>query len=254
MQDINDKLIVALDVYTLKKARDLVDKLFPTIKKFKIGSQLFTACGPEAIEMVGKKGAQVFLDLKFHDIPRTVYSAVASGTSSSIVITPISSGFDNTKIEDQVKEFVPFPVFMMTLHILGGLEMLKSAVKGASDKAVALGRKKPYLVGVTVLTSEAPDNITSEKVLERAYLAKEAGLDGVVCAVSEAAMIREKLGEKFLIVTPGIRPKGNKEDDQKRTATAKAAIQAGSDFLVVGRPILQAKDPLLAAKEILQYV
>jgi len=219
MLDLKEKLIVALDVDTLEKAQNFVDLLLPKVKFFKVGSQLFTACGPEAVKMIGEKGAKVFLDLKFHDIPNTVYSAVASGTSRGAV-------------------------FMMTLHTLGGLEMLKAAVKGASDKAAELKIKKPYLIGVTVLTSESLDVATPEKVLERARLAKDSGLDGVVCAVSEAAMIRKEFGKKFIIVTPGIRPEKSSPDDQKRTSTASDAIKAGSDFLVVGRPILEAKDPL----------
>ncbi|MFH1354948.1 MAG: orotidine-5'-phosphate decarboxylase [Candidatus Omnitrophota bacterium] len=244
------QIILALDVPTLKDAKRIVDILYPMVELFKIGSQLFTASGQEAIKMVGEKGAKVFLDLKFHDIPNTVYGAVASGTSSSIAVTPISTGSDNIRAEDQVQA----PVFMMTLHTIGGLEMLKAAVRGASDKAANLKIKKPYLVGVTVLTSEIPNSITSETVLKRASLAKDAGLDGVVCAVSEAEMIRKKFGEEFLIVTPGIRLKGDRKGDQKRVSTVQEAIKAGSDYLVIGRPILQAKDPLIAAQEILKSV
>jgi len=251
MQNISEKLIVALDVDTLKEARHFVATLYPTVKLFKIGSQLFTAYGPEAIKMVGKKGARVFLDLKFHDIPNTVYSAVASGTSSNVRNYSVPTGLKGTKTEDQVKEFVRAPVFMMTLHTLGGIEMLKAAVKGASDKAAELGISRPYLVGVTVLTSEATETVTLEKVLERATLAKETGLDGVVCSVHEAIAVREAFGKDFIVVTPGIRPKGAKTDDQKRVATAQDAITAGADFIVVGRPILEAKDPLRAVEDLL---
>lgn len=251
MQDLADKLIVALDVPTLDEAKRFVDILYPRVRFFKISSQLFTACGPEAIKMVGEKGAKVFLDLKFYDIPNTVYSAVASGTSSSIRLISIPTGFDEKKIVDQVKERICFPVFMMTLHTLGGLEMLKAAVKGASDKAAELKINKPYLVGVTVLTSDNSKEETPKIVLERAKLARAAGLDGVVCSPLEAALIRKEFGKDFIIVTPGIRPKTAKADDQKRTATAKEAISAGSDFLVVGRPILEAKDPLEALGELL---
>ena len=251
MSELTDKLIVALDVDTLEKAEHFAGVLYPTVKFFKVGSQLFTACGPKAVKMIGNKGAQVFLDLKFYDIPNTVYSAVASGTSSSVTVVPIPTGFEGVRIEDQVKEAVRFPVFMMTVHTLAGEKALKSAVKGASDKAEELKIEKPYLVGVTVLTSESVDKHTSEIVLERARLAKESGLDGVVCAVSEAAMIKKEFGKDFLIVTPGIRPKGYPADDQKRTATAAEAIAAGADFIVVGRPILEAKDPLKAVSELL---
>ena len=248
MQNISDKLIVALDVDTPKKAEDLVNKLYPTVKLFKVGSSLFPAWGTEVVKMVGEKGGRVFLDLKFHDIPNTVYSATASGTSSCIADYSIPSGLDEEKTEDQITKRLCSPVFMMTLHTLGGLEMLKQGVRGAEDEAAKRGIKKPLLVGVTVLTSET---VTPEEVLKRAHLAKTAGLDGVVCAVSEARLIREKFGREFIIVTPGIRPKGYKTDDQKRVATAQEAIDAGADFIVVGRPILEAEDPLRAVQEIL---
>lgn len=251
MPDLKDKLIVALDVAP-EKAEYLVDLLLPQVKLFKVGASLFPAHGLEVIKMIGAKGAQVFLDLKFLDIPKTVYSAVASGTSSSVKVCSVPTGLDEVKAEDQVKEFIRYPVFMMTLHTLGGLEMLKKAKEGATDKANELKRKKPYLVGVTVLTSEAADKDTSKRVLERAHLVKDAGLDGVVCAVSEAAIIRKEFGKDFIIVTPGIRPKDYPKDDQKRTATPHDAITAGADFIVVGRPIIEAEDPRAAAQEILQ--
>jgi orotidine-5'-phosphate decarboxylase len=249
----SQELIVALDVADLEKAKRLVDVLYPRIKLFKVGSQLFTAYGPEAVKMIGQKGAKVFLDLKFHDIPNTVYGAVASGTSSTIVISPLPTGLGEVNIEDQVKKFISYPVFMMTVHTLGGREMLKAAVKGALEKAAELKIPKPYLVGVTVLTSEGLDAATPEKVLGRARLAKEVGLDGVVCAVSEAAMIRKEFGKDFIIVTPGIRPRTAKADDQKRTSTFEEAVKTGSDFIVIGRPILEAADPLKALEEILKY-
>jgi len=250
MQEIKDKLIVALDVETLEKAESLVNKLFPLVTIFKVGSQLFTACGPEAVKMIGEKGARVFLDLKFHDIPNTVYSAVASGTSSSVVIYSVPTGLEGAKIEDQVKKSVHFfPVFMMTLHTIAGKEALKEAVRGASEKVKELNREKPYLIGVTVLTSDEGEDVTN-LVLERAKLAQETGLDGVVCSVHEAAAVRKACGKDFIIVTPGIRPKDAKRDDQKRIATAKEALAAGADFLVVGRPIIESPDPLSAVKDL----
>jgi len=254
MQDIKDRLIVALDVDSIEKAKKYLDTLYPTVKMFKVGSQLFTACGKEAINMIGQGGAKVFLDLKFHDIPNTVYSAAASGTSRSVKIDPIPTGLGEAKSEDKIKESVCYPVFMMTLHTVGGLEMLKEAVRGATDKAAQLKIKKPYLIGVTVLTSEVAGKDSLKIVIERADLAKNAGLDGIVCSALEAPMIRKKFGKDFLIVTPGIRPQGYKADDQSRVATAKTAVDAGADFIVVGRPILEAKDPLLAAKEILAQI
>ena len=253
MLDLKEKLIVALDVDAFEKAQKLVGLLSPRVKFFKVGSQLFTACGPEAIKMIGEIGGQVFLDLKFHDIPNTVYSAVASGTSSAITIYSVPTGLDEVKVEDRIKKIISYPVFMMTVHT-GGVDkkMLSEAVRGASEKASELKIKRPLIVGVTVLTSQENNKDTLGVVLERAKFAQEAGLDGVVCSVSEAATVRKECGEDFIIVTPGIRPSGMSAHDQKRTATVSEAIKAGSDFLVVGRPILEAKDPLEAVKNLLQ--
>jgi orotidine-5'-phosphate decarboxylase len=251
MSELKEKLIVALDLDSLEKAENIVETLGNRVKFYKIGSQLFTACGPKAVEMIAKKDKQVFLDLKFLDIPNTVSSAVASGTASSIKIVPIPSGLEEVKADEQVKKYLSFPVFMMTLHTLGGIEMLKEAVKGATEKANELKRQKPYLVGVTVLTSEAANKDTSRTVLERAHLAKDAGLDGVVCAATETKMIREEFGPDFIIVNPGIRAKIAKGNDQKRVTTAKEAIEAGANYIVVGRPILEAKDPLKALDDLL---
>lgn len=208
MLDIKDKLIVALDVDTLSEAKKFVDKLYPSVKIFKVGSQLFTACGPEAVKMIAQRGAKVFLDLKSHDIPNTVKKAVEAAS--------------------QLK------VFMLTVHLSGGKEMLQAAVSVPN---------RPKIVGVTVLTSQSEDN-TASKVLELAKLAKDAGLDGVVCSVAETAMIKKALGKDFLVVNPGIRPKDSSSNDQKRVATPKEAIDAGADFIVMGRPILEAKDPI----------
>lgn len=236
MQEIKDKLIVALDVNTLAEAERLVDKLYPLgVKMFKVGSQLFTACGPEAVKMLGKKGAKIFLDLKFYDIPRTVFAAVASGAGISY---------------EAVKGDIQYPVFMMTVHTEGGETMLKEAVRGAAETAEELNIKKPFIIGVTVLTSENGGDKVKEIVLARAGNAKNSGLDGVVCAVHEASIIRKEFGKEFLIVTPGIRPKNYKADDQSRIATAQKAIEAGADFIVVGRPILEAADPVKAIMEL----
>ena len=246
MLDVSEKLIVALDVESLEKAKGFVDRLYPTIKLFKIGSQLFTVCGPEAVKMVGEKGGRVFLDLKFFDIPNTVFSGIASGTNLSCG----SASYTNSGIAARVERAVEYPVFMMTVHTKGGIEMLRAAVKGATDKAKELKITRPFIVGVTRLTSERSEENTQGAVLEAARLAKEAGLDGIVCSALEAPMIRKEFGDDFLIVTPGIRPQGYKSDDQSRVVTAKEAIEAGADYIVVGRPILQAPDPLRAVKEI----
>jgi orotidine-5'-phosphate decarboxylase len=238
MLDLKDRLIVALDVDDINKAKRLIEALYPTVKLFKVGSQLFTAAGPEAVKMVGEKGGKVFLDLKFYDIPNTVFSGVVSGTGVSCEMVAIKS---------EVKK--SWPVFMMTVYIdlEGDKKMLERAVEGAKRRTEEVGRDRPpYIVGVTVLTSSDYSENTSTIVLEKAKLAKEAGLDGVVCSAHEAAVVREACGRDFIIVTPGIRPKGYKADDQKRTATAQEAINAGANYIVVGRPILEAKDPLKA--------
>jgi len=248
MPELKDKLIVALDVDSLERAEKIVSILGDKVKFYKIGSQLFTACGQEAIKMIVEKGGRVFLDLKFYDIPKTVYSAVASGTASSIAIHAIPTGLDETGVKEQVKKATVYPVFMMTVHIQGGTEMLKQAVEGATVKAKELNIKKPFIIGVTKLTSEES---TAKDVLDAARIAKDAGLDGVVCSALETKQIREAFGADFIIVNPGIRAKSAKADDQKRVATAKEAIEAGASFIVVGRPILEAKDPLKVIEELI---
>jgi orotidine-5'-phosphate decarboxylase len=219
---MKQKLILALDVDSHKKAKYFIDRLYPTIKAFKVGAQLFTACGPEVIQLIRKKGAEAFLDLKYFDIPNTVAGAV--------------------------RQAVRMRVKMLTLHILGDEEMIKAALAAAKDEAKKLRIKRPLLIGVTVLTSK---EARFSDVLTLARIGLECGLDGVVCSVREAQLLRTKFKKKFIIVTPGIRQDKTAKFDQKRTATVSEAIRAGSDYLVVGRPILQAKDPLKAAKEFL---
>lgn len=215
------QIILALDVDTFATAKYFVDKLYPKIRIFKVGLQLFTACGPKIVELIRKKGAEVFLDLKFFDIPNTVANAA--------------------------RQAVRLKVKMFTLHILGGKEMIKVAVNAAKDESRHLGLKRPLLIGVTVLTSK---DTSSGDVLTLARLGAEAGLDGVVCSAREAAYLRRKIKKQFLIITPGIRPRNASADDQKRTASADEAVAAGSNFLVVGRPILTAQDPLSALRQI----
>jgi orotidine-5'-phosphate decarboxylase len=217
------KIILALDVDNFKKAKYFVNRLLPKIKIFKVGMQLFTACGLEAVEFINKKGAEVFLDLKFFDIPNTVAHAVRS--------------------------CVRHKVKMLTLHILGDEEMLRQAVAAAKDESKRLRIKRPLLIGVTVLTSKEAN---PSDVLTLAKIGIECGLDGVVCSAREARYLREQIKKKFIVVTPGIRADGAVKNDQKRTATLSEAIAAGSNFLVIGRPILKAKDPLKAASELLK--
>ena len=214
-------IILALDVNALQEAKYFVNKLYPRIKIFKVGIQLFTACGPKIIEFIRRKGGEVFLDLKFFDIPNTVANAVRSA--------------------------VRLKVKMLTLHILGDADMLRQAVAAARDEARRLKVKRPLLIGVTVLTSKETH---FSDVLTLAKIGLDCRLDGVVCSVREARKLRQELRKKFLIVTPGIRSSGEIKGDQKRTATVEEAIKAGSDFLVIGRPILKADQPLQAAKDL----
>jgi len=231
------KLILALDLETFEEASKLIDALADSVEIFKIGSQMFTAYGPFITRYLQSKGKSVFLDLKFHDIPNTVASAVKSAVGLSV--SPSSEpGFA--------------PLYMLTVHTSGGKEMLEAAAQAAQAQAKALGVERPLIVGVTVLTSTDRDANLETLVLERARLAQKAGLDGVVASVEEAALIRRELGPDFLIVTPGIRPADASLNDQKRVATPQAAIQQGSNFLVVGRPIIKASSPREAALKILE--
>jgi orotidine-5'-phosphate decarboxylase len=217
------EIILALDVDTLAEVLGFVDQLYPKIKTFKVGSHLFTAYGPKIIELLHKKGAEVFLDLKYFDIPNTVAGAVAAA--------------------------VRLKVKMLTLHISGGQAMLKAAINSATAQAEALKISRPLLIGVTVLTSQ---KTKPQEVLALAKQGIASGLDGLVCSAQEAVILRRKIKKNFVMVTPGIRPDNFVQDDQKRTATVSQAIKAGSNFLVIGRPILKAEDPLLRAEEFLR--
>lgn len=228
-------LITALDVSTPTEAIDLVEALRGTVGFFKIGSRLFTAAGPGIAEDMKRRGARIFLDCKFHDIPATVAGAVREATKL---------GID-----------------MMTLHTLGGIDMMRAAAAAAAEEAERANVRRPLVVGVTVLTSmsrgdvEAVFGRTAEVtglVLSLAERAHEAGLDGVVASVGETVRIKQEIDPAFLVVTPGIRPAGAATGDQKRVATPREAALAGSDFIVVGRPIIQASSPVAAAKGILE--
>jgi len=233
-----ERLIVALDVAGFAQAEAIVDRLRPTVTFFKIGSQLFTACGPRALELVKKSGGRVFLDLKFHDIPNTVASAVAAACGLGVDI--------------------------INLHAAGGFLTMEAAVKAASETCTLGPGSRPLLLGVTVLTSLDDESLVevmgvkgltvSQQVLHLANLSKSAGLDGVVASPQEIAMIRQHLGPEFVILTPGIRAGESSADDQKRFATPAQAIVAGADFIVVGRPITKAQDPAAAAKAIIEEI
>ncbi|MBN2097832.1 MAG: orotidine-5'-phosphate decarboxylase [Candidatus Omnitrophica bacterium] len=224
-------LIVAIDTDNLQVAEELVDKLVSVVKIFKVGSQLFTACGPQVLQMITQKGAQVFLDLKFHDIPHTVSHAVEAACR--------------------------YNPLMLTIHTLGGSQMLRAAVAGRNHAG-----SSTKLLGVTILTSLDKGQLeeiglsasVNEEVLCLAQMAQGAGLDGVVASPQEAGLLRPSLGKDFIIVCPGIRPSGPMDDDQRRTMQAKNAIAAGADYLVVGRPITQSPDPLAAANKILEEI
>jgi len=223
MQGLFNKLIVALDSHNIRQAKKQIDLLYPNIKIFKIGSVLFTGYGPSIVNYASKKGAKIFLDLKYYDIPNTVANAV--------------------------HQAVKLKVHMISLHIQGGKDMLRAAVLSAKQQSHLLKLKRPLLIGITVLTSQVADK---EQVLELTRQALEIGLDGVVCSAQEVPLLRKECGDDFVIITPGIRARENTCDDQKRIATAQQALKAGADYIVVGRPITTAKDPLKAAKEILQ--
>ena len=222
----HNKLIVALDFESKYKALQAVDHLGSDVKLFKIGLELFSACGPEIVAGVIEKGCEVFLDLKFHDIPNTVEKAARA-----------VSGLG---------------AFMFNVHALGGLEMMKRAKGAAGDKS--------KVIAVTILTSTDENALKKcginvkieDEVINLAVMAKEAGLDGVVASAKEAARIRKELGKDFLIVVPGIRPASVAPDDQKRVATPSEAIAAGADYIVVGRPITAAPDPIGAARDIIK--
>lgn len=230
-----ERLVLALDVDDLKKANELVDKLSDYVGVFKIGSQLFTAEGAKVVNMVNERGGKVFLDLKFHDIPNTVAQAAEVATKLG--------------------------VYIFNVHTLGGYEMMKTTAEVTAKTSQELGVKKPLILGVTLLTSINQEILEKEigikkrlkeQVVHLAKLAKAAGLDGVVASSWEIKEIRKACGEDFVILTPGIRPAGKSFDDQKRVMTPREAIKLGADFLVIGRPIRNAVNPVEAAKEILR--
>jgi orotidine-5'-phosphate decarboxylase len=222
-----DRLIVALDVPRADAAWALVDRLAGRVGLFKVGSQLFTAAGPELVREIVARGEKVFLDLKFHDIPNTVAGAVASAARLGVSLVDV--------------------------HGLGGGAMVEAAV-GALP---AMGTR---LLAITILTSHDEDTLDEigvngtmlDSVRRLALLAKEAGADGVVASPHEVGLIREACGSDFLIVTPGIRPAGSARGDQSRAATPGAALAAGADYIVVGRPITEAPDPAIAADAIVR--
>jgi orotidine-5'-phosphate decarboxylase len=220
VQDQN-RIIIALDMATVDEVMTLLQQLDPGSCRVKVGKELFTRFGPELVRQIHTLGFDIFLDLKFHDIPNTVNKAVAAAAELG--------------------------VWMLTLHAAGGADMLRAA-----REAVANSEHKPLLVAVTLLTSLAEDDLAVqgvqrsplEQVQRLASLAQECDMDGVVCSAAEAGELRKLLREDFLLVTPGIRPQGDAANDQKRIVTPAVAVREGSNYLVIGRPITRARAPV----------
>jgi orotidine-5'-phosphate decarboxylase len=231
---VQNPIIAALDVPTAEQALTLAREIAPAVGAFKIGSELFTAAGTDVIRRVRDTGAAVFLDLKFHDIPNTVAKAVASAAR--------------------------LDVQMLTIHTSGGLEMMRAAEESVQQTARHSGRNAPLVLGVTVLTSHEASTLNEigcdanvGKQVERlAALAVKAGLRGLVCSPLEIVGLRQMLPARVQLVTPGIRQGAEKPDDQKRTLTAREALDAGANWLVIGRPIYAADHPRAAAEALLK--
>ena len=229
-----NRILVALDVETAARADALARQLRGHVGGFKIGKQLFTAEGPAIVRSLADRGDKVFLDLKFHDIPNTVAGAVTSAVATG--------------------------AWMVNVHASGGKAMMRAAADAAAVAAAKASRRRSLVIGVTVLTSLDAASLAEvgvraplvDQVVRLAQLAQEAGLDGVVASPQEIAAIRTTCGHDFLIVTPGIRPTTRTagEDDQVRTLSAAQAVEAGASYLVVGRPITEAKDPVAAADQL----
>ena len=225
------RIITALDVEGREPALALIRKLHKA-RVFKVGLELFTAEGPALVRDIRAMGKDVFLDLKMHDIPNTVGEAVRMG--------------------------VRLGAYMMTVHTSGGPEMMARAAETARDEAEKRGTVQPILLGVTILTSLKNDDLgkigmaadTAGQVRRLAGLARGAGLDGIVCSAQEIEIVRTEVGPEMLIVTPGIRPAGTDVQDQKRVMTPALAVAKGSDYLVIGRPITQAADPIKALESV----
>ena len=229
----DSKIVVALDYADAKSALALVDRLDPSLCKLKVGKELFTAAGPNFVEQLVSKQYDVFLDLKFHDIPNTVAKACQAAANLG--------------------------VWMVNVHASGGQPMMQAAREGL-DKA--FGNQAPLLIAVTVLTSMDAATLQTlgvqrslpEQVLALATLTQQAGLDGVVCSAQEASMLRNALGKEFSLVTPGIRLKDSVQDDQTRIVTPEDAIALGASYLVIGRPITKAADPIVALNTIIKNI
>ena len=225
-----DKIYVALDTVSLEEAKNLASLLKGKVGGVKLGKEFFTAHGPQGVKVISREGLPIFLDLKFHDIPNTVEAAVKASMSLNLS--------------------------MLNVHVSGGLEMMRAAKRAARAETKRLKIACPLILGVTVLTSldnkdleeVGVSNQPSQQVELLTKLAMEAGLDGVVCSPAEVRSIRKIAGNKFVLVTPGVRPDWAAKGDQKRVTGPREAIKAGASFLVIGRPITSADDPLEALR------
>ncbi|MGZ8476762.1 MAG: orotidine-5'-phosphate decarboxylase [Candidatus Binatia bacterium] len=229
---MRERLIVALDVDDLEQAAELVRQLAGEVGMFKVGKQLFTHAGPQAVRQIQVLGGEIFLDLKFHDIPNTVAKAAIEATRLGVK--------------------------MFNVHASGSLEMMRLTAKEVRRVCRQQKLRKPIMLAVTVLTSLNQDDLqrvgverkVADQVVRLALLTKEAGMDGVVASPHEVADIREACGQRFVIVTPGIRPSDGNRNDQQRVMTPQNAVRGGVDYIVVGRPIIEAKEPVAAARAI----
>jgi orotidine-5'-phosphate decarboxylase len=234
--EASEKIIVALDVDSPQAAREIVRELGDSVGAYKVGMQLFTAAGPDLVREFTAAGRRVFLDLKFHDIPNTVARA----------------GVEAAKLG----------VWMFNVHALGGREMMERTAEAVTQHCSVEGTEKPKIVAVTILTSSDANDLreigiesdVEKAVVSLARLTAQCGLDGVVASSKEANVIKKAIGGVFSVVTPGIRPSSETKDDQKRVNTPRAAVEAGADFLVIGRPITEAKNKREAAIEIANQI
>ncbi|WP_299584974.1 orotidine-5'-phosphate decarboxylase [uncultured Microbulbifer sp.] len=229
---VSSPIVVALDYDSADAALAMASQLDPSLCRVKVGKELFTIAGPDLVRTLVDRGFQVFLDLKFHDIPNTVAAAV--------------------------KAAARLGVWMVNVHAGGGERMMRAAAEALAE----FGERKPLLIGVTVLTSTTPEELAAagvvaplgEHVLDLAVKARSCGLDGVVCSAREAKSLKAACGSDFKLVTPGIRPRGSDTGDQRRTLTPSEALSQGADYLVIGRPITAADNPLVALQDILSEI
>ncbi len=231
-----DRIIFALDVGDMASAQTWIKKLGSHVGWFKVGLELFSAAGPEVVELITSSGIKCFLDLKFHDIPNTVAGAVRSA--------------------------VRLKAQMMTIHISGGREMIRAALDAAKEESGSLGISRPRIIGVSVLTSLSQEDLPGlgversikDHVSGLVELACGQGIDGIVCSPADLSFVRPRVPRETVIITPGIRPQWSATGDQKRIATPKSAIESGADLMVIGRPISHSADPVDAVERIVREI